>query len=440
MLISFTIKNWMSYRETATFSMIASKERQHGERVARVKKYQMRVLPVAAIYGGNASGKTNLFKAISFTKHLVVKGTQPDGLIPVEAFRLDSSSTSLPSEFSFQILINNTIYEFSFSVTRNAVIEEKLVQILSNNERILYFRKDGKPNFDESLDKDQFLHFAFRGTRNNQLFLTNTVNQNVGHFKLIYDWFKNTLVLVAPDSRFELFEQFLQENHPLYPVMNTVLSRLDTGIAHLGGEDHPFESLALPDSFKAKLKEELPEGTTVRLLAEPMNERFIVSRKNGELIAKKLVTYHRNVEGNEIKFEMHQESDGTRRIIDLVPAFLELSFPDTSKVYIIDEIDRSLHTLLTQELLEAYLNECDTESRSQLLLTTHDMLLMDQNLLRRDEMWVTERNKRGDSSLIAFSEYKDVRYDKDIRKSYLQGRMGGTPRFLLSAAFPRKKN
>ena len=104
------------------------------------------------------------------------------------------------------------------------------------------------------------------------------------------------------------------------------------------------------------------------------------------------------------------------------------------KVYVIDEVDRSLHTLLIRRLLEGYLAKCSHNSRSQLLFTTHNVLLMDQDLLRRDEMWISERNAQGISSLLSFSEYKDVRYDKDIRKSYLQGRLGGIPRILLQSS------
>ena len=89
MIISFSVENWMSFRDRTTFSMVASRERQHGERVPKLGKYQTRVLPIAAIYGGNASGKTNFFKALSFAKTLVVEGTRPDSLIPIETFRLD---------------------------------------------------------------------------------------------------------------------------------------------------------------------------------------------------------------------------------------------------------------------------------------------------------------------------------------------------------------
>lgn len=418
----------MSFRDAVSFSMIASQERQHGDRIAKVNKYQMRVLPIAAIYGGNASGKTNFFKALNFAKNLIIKGTQPDGIINVETFQLDDSyKYDKPSRFSFELLINEIIYEFSFSLVRNLIVEEKLVQLSSYSEKILYHRLECKPNFDTAIDNDQSLHFAFKGTRDNQLFLTNSVSQKIDAFRPIYDWFKNTLELVAPDSRFSSFEHFLNEEHPLFSSMNTMLTQLDTGITHLGGETLSFENVSLPESLKSKLREELTEGMTVLLLNSSRNERFVITRKNAELIIKKLVTYHRKTDGSEVKFEMRQESDGSQRVIDLLPAFVELSSVDSKRVYIIDEVDRSLHTLLTRHLLEYFLSTCTPESRSQLLFTTHDALIMDQKLLRRDEMWVAERGPMGVSNLTPLSDFKDVRYDKDIRKSYLLGRLGGIP-------------
>ncbi|VAW86669.1 ATPase/GTPase, AAA15 family, partial [hydrothermal vent metagenome] len=278
MIVSFSVENWMSFRNRVSFSMIASRERQHGGRVPKIGKYQTRVLPVAAIYGGNASGKTNFFKALSFAKGLVVKGTQPDSLIPIEHFRLDIEKGDQPSRFAFELLVEETIYEFSFAVTRKAVLEEKLVQITSTSEKVLYDRHDGGPNFDESLKNNQFLQFAFQGTRDNQLFLTNSVSQKVDIFKPVYNWFKDTLELVAPDSRFEPFEQFLDEEHPLFATMNEMLPQLDTGITHLGGEGIPFENIPLPEPLKIKLQEDVKEGMTVRLMTEPINERFVVTR------------------------------------------------------------------------------------------------------------------------------------------------------------------
>ena len=429
MIISFSVENWMSFRDPTTFSMVASRERQHGERVPKLGKYQTRVLPIAAIYGGNASGKTNFFKALSFAKTLVVEGTRPDSLISIETFRLDAERKSKPSRFAFELLIDETIYDFSFAVTQKEVLEERLVKITSTSEKVLYDRRDGNISFDTSLNKDPFFPFVFRGTRQNQLFLTNSVSQNIDDFKPIYDWFNDTLVLVAPDTRFGPVELFFDEGHPLYKAMNEMLPRLDTGIAHLRREEIPLENIPLSDRLKeTELQEKMKEDKSVRLAREENPaDRIVITRRDGELIANRLVTSHTKSDGTEVRFEIHQESDGTQRIIDLLPAFLDLSTQESQRVYIIDEIDRSLHPLLIRQLLEMYLDSCSEETRTQLLLTTHNVMLMDQQLLRRDEMWVTERDKSGVSSLFSFSEYKDVRYDKDIRKSYLQGRMGGIP-------------
>lgn len=437
MLLSFSLENWMSFKGKTSFSMVATKERQHGERIPKVDKYQTRILPVAAIYGGNASGKTNLFKALNFAKYLIVKGTQPDSLIQVEPFRLDATGTELPTRLGFEILVEDTIYAYSFTVSRKTVLEEKLVLISSTSEKVLFDRRGDKPHFDKSLQDDRFLEFAFRGTRDNQLFLTNSVSQKVENFRPVYNWFKESLELIGPDSRFEPFEQFLDEGNPLYSTMNEVLQQLDTGIIHLGSEVVPFENVPLNSALKTRIQEEVKEGMTIRLMSEPMNERYIIRRTNGELVAKKLVAFHPKSDGTEVRFEIKDEADGSQRVIDLLPAFLDISITNAKKVFVIDEVDRSLHTLLTRQLLEIYLASCSSESRAQLLITTHDVLLMDQDLFRRDEMWVTERDSSGISTMVSFSEFKDVRYDKDIRKSYLQGRLGGIPRILVKGPLPK---
>ena len=253
--------------------MVASRERQHGERVPKLGKYQTRVLPIAAIYGGNASGKTNFFKALSFAKTLIMEGTKPDNLIPIDTFRLDDGWKNRPSRFAFELLIDETIYDFSFAVTQEAVLEERLVKITSTSEKVLYDRRDGNISFDTSLNKDPFFPFVFRGTRQNQLFLTNSVSQNIDNFRPVYDWFKDTLVLVAPDSRFDLFELFFDKGHPLYTAMNEMLSRLDTGIAHLGSEEIPLENISIPEPLKTELQEKVKEGMAIRLLMEPQTNR-----------------------------------------------------------------------------------------------------------------------------------------------------------------------
>lgn len=422
MLISFSVGNWRSYRDRVSFSMIAGDEKEYEKRLPFLKEYGIRVLPITAIYGGNASGKSNFFKALHFVKKLVVKGTQPETPINREYFRLNPEYIGKPSYFSAEIFANETIYEFSFSANNESILDEKLVEINASDktEKILYSRIKDQTNFNETLKDIEFLNFAFKATRNNQLFLTNSVFQNIEYFKPVYDWFRNTLDLISPNSGFNNYEHFLNEDDPLSAAINKELESLDTGIVKLGGEDIPSDDITA--LYGRQIGEYLKEGEAIKLSGDHM-----LIRKDGEMINKKLVTHHKSSDGNTIKFEMSDESDGSRRAIDLLPAFLGMAKRDSKKVYIIDELDRSLHVNLTKNLVDRYLSNCTPESRSQLLFTTHDALLMSEELLRRDEMWLTERDDEGSSSLYPVSDFKDAKDDKDLSKSYLQGRMGGVP-------------
>lgn len=438
MLIRFSIENWMSFRDPVTFSMIASKERQHGNRVPKLGKYRTRILPITAIYGGNASGKTNFFKALHFVRKIIVRGTEPDSDIAVKNFLLDDVKVEQPTRFALEILVDKTIYEFAFSVNHKQVLEEKLTKIFSNREQTLYTRSCGKIKYDKSLTEQGRLKFTFESTRNNQLFLTSTVLLNLQHFKPVYDWFAKHLVLIAPDSRFGPFDKFMNESGSLHNTMNDMLPQLDTGIARLGEKPIALEEMHLSEPFKQLFQEEvldkIQEGETIRVRLWK-NKRCLITCQNKQLSVRELVANHRKADGTEVSFDIDQESDGSQRVLDLLPAFFALTASNAKKVFVIDEIDRSLHTLLTRRLLEAYLANCSDKTRSQLLLTTHDVFLMDQHLLRRDEIWVAERKHSGSSMLIPFSDYKDIRYDKDIKKSYLQGRLRGIPHILMGNHF-----
>ena len=307
------------------------------------------------------------------------------------------------------------------------------MQISSSSEKVLYDRKEGVPHFDGSIGGDAFIRFAFQGTRKTNC-CTNLVSQKVENFKPIYDWFKDQLELVAPDSRFEPFERFIDEGHRLYAAMNTMLPQLDTGIANLGGERIPFENIPLPEALKARLHEDVKEGVTVRLRAEPGNERYVVSRENGELAAKKLVAYHPKSDGGKAEFEMRHESDGSQRLVDLLPAFLDASEAGSKKVYVIDEVDRSLHTLLTRHLLKAYLANCSTEH--PLPDSIHHCTMScswSQQLLRRDEMWVAERNAAGASNLFSSANTRMCVMIRTSAKAICKAGSAGSPVFCWMA-------
>ena len=143
-----------------------------------------------------------------------------------------------------------------------------------------------------------------------------------------------------------------------------------------------------------------------------------------------MVSYHQNADGKQVKFELSNESEGSLRLLDILSAFIELEKNDSRKVYVIDELDRSWHYTLSQRLLGIYLSHCSPQSRSQLLFSTQDLMLMDQDIFRRDEIWFVERNTCGVSKLFPMSAF-DIRYDKDIRKLYLQGAIGGIPQLTV---------
>ena len=429
MLLRFTVENWMSFRDKTTFSMIASRERQYSGHLANVAEYNVKLLPAAAIYGGNASGKSNLIKALRFAQELVTNVSKPDDAIPVNPFRLSDRLSDQPTKFTFEILVEKSIYEYSFSVTRKRVLEESLKRHIKTTEKILFLRQADNPN--PMLDKQQYtdelaqkLLFAFQGTNDNQLFLTNSVTQKLTVFKPVYDWFEKTLILIEPDSRYGRLHEITDDRNVLYKQMTSRLCALDSGISSIQQEEFPTE--AIPKW----ILNNVPEGETITIRNPEDSSYIFLNKKSGNVVARSLASYHKSDEGQKISFRLSDESDGTQRLIDLLPAFIHLEENQHPFVIVIDELDRSLHSLLTENLIGNYLASRTGASRSQLIFTTHDVQLMDQSLFRRDEMWVTERDRNGASKLIAFSEYKDVRKDKDIRKSYLQA---GSEEFQESA-------
>ena len=432
MLVRFSVENCLSFRDKTTFSMLASKEERHAESVPRIEKYGIGILPLAAIYGGNASGKTNLFKAIGFAQELIVEGSGIDAQIPVERFFLGNRMADKPSRFVFEVLIEEAIYEFSFAVTRAKVVEEKLVKIEPDEdlERTLYHREDGEALvLDPTLlngDDAQFLKFVYRGTRANQLFLTNAISQNVDTFRQVYDWFKDSLKIIPIAPRYRPLE-LLEKDTEMLAAVNKLLPLLDTGVTRIGVEKFSLDHF--PEGLKRAWEERLNSGEesiTERVLGDTLE----IVREEGGLLGRRLATYHEKANGEEVRFDMRLESAGTQWLINLLPALLLLAREGSGLTIFIDELDRSLHTLLTQRLIEHYNETCSADTRSQLIFSTHDVLLMDDDLLRRDEMWLIERDAAGVSSLSAISDFEDINEDKDVSGDYLFGRYGGVPEFL----------
>ena len=235
---------------------------------------------------------------------------------------------------------------------------------------------------------------------------------------------RGSLIVLTPESKplTDLYADSIFLNK-----VNEVLPKLDCGIHSIGIKDvlDDFQK-PLPKS----LKKELERGTKIEI----GGARVVLSEHDGELTAKGLVTFHPKRGGKFESFTVDEESDGTERILDLIPGFLDISSNASNKVYIIDEIDRSLHTFMSRQLLESYLENCTLESRSQLIFSTHDIFLMDKLMLRRDEMLITERLNDGSTELSSIDDFENIKTDYELYKDYLSGRFGGIPDIMLGGS------
>ena len=448
MLLNFTVGNWMSYRDEVSLNMVASLERQHARTLAKIPGFRSKkALPVAAVYGGNASGKTGLFKGMAALKHMVTGDIGMDEPLPIEPFMLEKGSASEPTVFDITFLAGKTVYRYVVEATLDGVSYESLERVLEK-ESIDVFERDelsekGKYVFSESfLGPSDFLEFVGKSTRRNQTFLGNAVSQNVEALQEAYDWFADTLQLVGVESQAWTFANAAGTRKGFFEYAENTLSRLDTGICGLTGER--LELNALPKS--AKLRKSITALEPDEILTLVMEKTLgdygfemltVHVDDDGHPVVERMRTLHQGADGEKRSFGLGMESSGTQRLMGLLPMLFDLQGPDDavgSKVYVVDELDRCLHTMLTTRLVEDFLATCGPDTRKQLLFTTHDLLLMDQSLIRRDEMYIAQRGVDGKSELVGLTEFDGIRYDKDLIRSYLDGRFGGIPMLREEAA------
>ncbi len=443
MLIEFRVSNWKSFRDEIVLSMEALTERRFSERLSRlgkggkdrkILKRQVRLLPVAAIYGANASGKSGLVQALRFLKDFVLTppGTPYDPILRIP-YRLDDKGRGNPTKFEITVLAqDDEVYQYGISLTDRSIKEEFLVRLRPTKEELLFLRQDNRiVEVGKSLSIErQHLDVLQAMLRENVPFLSHLVFANSGKIAwLVFSWFKDTLEIILPDSVFLPMDEALDPDGPLFSEINHVLPLLDTGIERIDTEKVPLAEITMPgyQSVEEGLRH-LGIVGKVQFTDPRTGDRLLLERNtDGEIEARRIVFYHRGADGKTYPFRFGDESDGTRRLLDILPAIVRMSRRNDRKVFVFDELDRSMHTLLTRNLLEIFLSDSGPESRMQLIMTTHDVMLLDQKLLRKDEMWALEKNAQGRSELFSFAEF-DLRHDHDIRKYYLAGKLGGVPR------------
>jgi len=279
-----------------------------------------------------------------------------------------------------------------------------------------------------------FLDFIAQGTRPNQLFLTEAVERNVQKLQPIVNWFKKVLTIIPAESHYTGLEFGILSSKKFTNFLSEFLNFAGTGIDSIGIDeiqlDFDYQFPEMPVSMREEIEQELAEAVenSVIMIENLLEKRYLfIKGEDQQVNLMQLKTKHRNEKGQLVDFSIDEESEGTQRLINLIPALFILQ-QKPEKVIFIDELDRRLHPLLSRQFLELSLHYQAKESISQLIFTTHDTNLLDLDLLRRDEIWFVEKNQKGASHLYPLAEFK-IRPDLKIEKGYLNGRFGAIPFF-----------
>jgi AAA15 family ATPase/GTPase len=394
-------------------------------------------LKLAAIYGSNASGKTNIIKAIAAAQNLILNGTKAGQPIIIDRFRLSNEKKDEPTSIEFVILLDEELYTYGFALSENGVEEEWLyAQRPGAKERKLFERKNvddkavvetGK-SLEEEDYKEKMLQMVARSTRANQLYLHELRQKNHTGLAALFDWFENQLVIVPATSTYRHLTFRATTDQRFVEFASKILKNVGTGVERVESAKRKIDLERdlpwYPEEMRLNIRESLfrEENTNVMISSE--NTQRLYVREGDEIFEHSLTTIHRDKDGNEVVFDMEDESDGTSRLLHLIPLFLDIQHEP--KVVFIDELDRRMHPQLSRALVDLFNDLSHRGSNSQLIFTTHDTNLMDQNLLRRDELWIIDKNQFGASTLSSIVDF-NVRNDKKLDKDYLLGRFGGIP-------------
>lgn len=442
MLIRFTIENFLSFREKQIFSMISGKGSLKSHHKSTPIK-GVSVLKAGVIYGANASGKSNLIKAIDFGRRTVLKGTKPEQPITTSFFKLDKSFTNKPLYVEYEIQHKGKNYAYGFILSALEIIDEWLFELNKTGETKIFERSNTNV-FDLDFlykrnklsNEKQFLEFTAKSTPRNQLFLTQIRNTNVtdnvtdiSDLLNVIDWFQNSLTVIYPGTK-NLSKKFeLHKDTNLQLLFKEMLEYFDTGIDGIEFKEVEFDKIDIHSEVKEDLKNDLlseKSEKTSAFLSDPQEDKYYVISKIDETTvqAKLLKTKHKVIGGGYELFDLKDESDGTRRILDLIPLLID--FLGGGNVFVVDEIERSLHPNLVKDFFEFILDKCENVN-SQIIATSHEATLFTQKLLRKDEIWFAVKNKEGATHLSSLEDY-NVRFDKEIMKDYLLGRFKGIPK------------
>jgi uncharacterized protein len=423
MLIEFSVGNYRSFKEKVTFSMVAANlvsqdKNLDTSNVFAVDK-ELSLVKSAAIYGANASGKSNLAKALNFMKWFMVnssKETQSTEAIGVEKFRLSTETDDQPSFFEIVFLLDGQQHRYGFTADREKVRSEWLYYVPKTRETRLFDRQADKFDVAKVLKADGIA----AKTRNNALFLSVSAQFNVEKSESILDWLSYQVNLISgldDESLSTTVSCLIDKQH--HSEIIELIQKLDLGIAGI-----EVEQIHARDVLKD--------------VSDPQQRRLLRMLSKNNIALNTISTTHSKFDsqGQQISLEEFdiddEESDGTKKIFALSSLLIDTL--KNAKILIIDEFDARLHPLMSRSIVELFNSNETNPHNAQLIFMTHDTNLLSNKIFRRDQIWFTEKDRYGATALYSLAEYK-VRNDASFESDYIKGKYGAIPYIQVAESF-----
>ncbi len=422
MLIEFSVENFRSIKEKQTLSLLATTDTELDENIFETNYNNLKnekLVKTSAIFGANATGKSNIILAIAFLRNLVVHShkNQKGDKLNVNSFKFDREWTYKPTFFEIVFIQNNIKYIYNISLNNDRIIEESLYYYPKGRKSLLFERKDSDDyTFTKDVSDQKFIS---ERTLDNVLYLSNSTQLNYEKNTIVFDWFKEKLRIIKAIGHPALRDYTIDllKNDEYKKQIIEALIAADFGIRDITAST---KNVPLDESNKDQIPDKLKE--------------LLLRFSNGgdpELVQVSVKLLHNIVnEKNEklsIPLSLNEESEGTQRIFSLIGPIIDTL--NNGRILFIDELDTKLHHLLNTFLIKLFNDPEYNKKNAQLVFTTHNVNLLSLRIFRRDQIWFTERNPSiGSTDLFSLAEFKPKpRKDKDIQKGYLSGRYGALP-------------
>lgn len=431
MLLRLIAENLTSFKEAVEFNTFPS-SKSHSHENHKITCGHATALRMSAIYGANGAGKSNLLQALNLLQTLVKTETlRKIDFYDDPTFKLDSQCSGKPSGLAVEFYYNNNVFYYHVEFTLEEIVLEELLLSKKSKDIPLFTRKRTDISIDSNYIgkgiSEQFQDALKRLVRPDMLLLSFLGKYYSSESSLVvdaYQWFMKNLQLVLPDMFHGFVPHMIDTDSDFSELVNRTLPELKTGIdklivtKELIAEEDVKSGKLMQLVKQAKEHPGEPQTTRNRFTDDVVNVVF----EDGNIYLKTLVAVHRNLDGSDVEISLHDESDGTRRLIEYMPLLYAIIQKDM--VYVVDEIERSIHPIMIKDIVRK-LSE-STTAKGQLIFTTHESGLLDQNIFRPDEIWFAQKDAEQATQLYPLSDF-NIHKTANIENGYLNGRYGGIP-------------